>query len=268
MHEHRLQSFDEFRRFADELRREHPEGLLFRGQADSSWPLWTTLERSPEPPSLRRYYALISRMRAEIVSATGVDWTLPGVEDLVAKIEAYEPLSLDLTRGDLPGFDYLGYLRQHGFPSPLLDWTRSPFIAAFFAFRERRSTDRAIFVFLKAPSQWTHHGNDEPDIVDLGWRVGRHKRHFLQRSAYTICLQYGVERKEWDFASHEDAFVDADDPERIGTQDFRWKVTLPNDLRLQVLRELDEHNLNAFSLFATDEALMETLETREIDLSQ
>jgi hypothetical protein len=43
-----------------------------------------------------------------------------------------------------------------------------------------------------------------------------------------------------------------------GEQDFLWKYNLPSCERLEVLRMLDAYNLNAFSLFGSDESLLET----------
>ena len=42
------------------------------------------------------------------------------------------------------------YLRQYGFPSPLLDWSKSSYIAAYFAFSDyqRDAKSVAIFAFL------------------------------------------------------------------------------------------------------------------------
>jgi len=47
---------------------------------------------------------------------------------------------------------FLAKLQHHGFPTPLLDWTLSPYIAAYFAFREidphNPDTDKvSIYVF-------------------------------------------------------------------------------------------------------------------------
>jgi hypothetical protein len=40
---------------------------------------------------------------------------------------------------------------------------------------------------------------------------------------------------------------------------------MPGTERVKVLQTLDKYNLNAFSLFQGDEALLETIATRSID---
>jgi hypothetical protein len=61
------------------------------------------------------------------------------------------------------------------------------------------------------------------------------------------------------FRHHEFAFQDESQK-----QDTLWKLTIPWDERLKVLRLLDSHNLNALSLLESDEALLETLAFREL----
>jgi hypothetical protein len=50
-------------------------------------------------------------------------------------------------------------------------------------------------------------------------------------------------------------------------QDVLWKFNIPSTERLKVLRLLnDDYNINAFSLFGSEESLMETMALRELDL--
>ena len=44
-----------------------------------------------------------------------------------------------------------------------------------------------------------------------------------------------------------------------------WRFAIPAGERRKVLKLLDEHNLNAFSLFGSEESMMETLAAREFD---
>jgi hypothetical protein len=63
----------------------------------------------------------------------------------------------------------------------------------------------------------------------------------------------------WRYACHEDVFDQGTE-----NQDLLWKFNLPASQRTTVLRILDLYNLNAYSLFGSEESLMETVAQREI----
>jgi len=75
-----------------------------------------------------------------------------------------------------------------------------------------------------------------------------------------VCAQFDKDTG-WSFAPHEAVLKH----ENV-TQDVVWKITIPASERLKVLSHLDKFNLNEFTLFDTDDALMEMLAMREIDL--
>jgi hypothetical protein len=49
-------------------------------------------------------------------------------------------------------------------------------------------------------------------------------------------------------------------------QDLLWKITVPASERMKALRYFDKFNLNEFTLFDTEEGLLEMLATRVIDM--
>jgi hypothetical protein len=67
----------------------------------------------------------------------------------------------------------------------------------------------------------------------------------------------------WSYAPHEGVFS-RNDP----NQDVLLKFTIPATERIKVLTALDSYNLNAFSLFDSEEALMETMALRHIDFKR
>ena len=109
--------------------------LVYRGQRSTSWGLTSTLHRTAlvqSIPDLKSY----------------ADFMLPMVHDA---LEAWAGRSWKLN--DALGLaEFLAFLQHNGFPTPLLDWSASPYIAAYFAFEgvnhfAPQSEDVAIFSF-------------------------------------------------------------------------------------------------------------------------
>jgi hypothetical protein len=111
----------------------YPDQVLYRGHAKPDWKLWSPLDRS-----------LVTQVRGpggefEYLSLrkhNGLEWYDQKCSQVLGQFK--------LACRGIPGADYcvddddywaLG--RHFGLLTPLLDWTLSPYVAAFFAFVER-----------------------------------------------------------------------------------------------------------------------------------
>jgi len=207
---------------------------LFRGQADTSWRLITTLERyTGQLLTLKEYYRVLCAAKPQIETFTGTTWEkVPSFGEYEKEV-GEEGL---LPPGKFPAYDYFVYLRHHGFPSPLLDWTRSPYVAAYFAFRDVSSTADTVSVYAYCEYTAGHKSgaSNVPKIKGLGPYVRSHRRHFQQQSEYTICT---IHRDgEHAYACHEDAFAGNKED-----QDELWKFDIPSTEREKVLKRLEQY---------------------------
>ena len=236
------------------------DDLLFRGQPNALFNLETTLERTVKNEiALSTYYDFVSIIKTKIESVTGKNWTLESSDKKNEWLNELSP-SFD----DYPWYDFLAYLRHHGMPSPMLDWSMSPYVAAFFAMNTppvKDVSNVAVFVYLESTDGWKSGNLDEARIHALGPYVRTHRRHYLQQSRYTVCTV--GQGRDFRYTPHE-RVVKRDNQE----QDILWKLVIPVSERRVFLEHLQSMNITPFSLFDTEDKLMEDLCLSEIFLQE
>jgi hypothetical protein len=173
---------------------------LYRGLGHSDWFLETTLERSypmensDADVSLVNYYRKITTSKPVVETLTRKRWAnIPGWVEFMNILNEEAENWLDRILGLRPEiYEYLIYLRHHGFPSPLLDWTASPYVAALFAFDSMGShAERvAIYALVRDTMQGV---SSARHFFVIGPYLHTHSRHYLQQSQYSLCVSLQVE---------------------------------------------------------------------------
>jgi hypothetical protein len=239
---------------------------LFRGLGSAEWGLETTLERSrpleasEETVSLSDYYRDVCASKPAVETFTERQWEgLPDPPEFRESLREFATLGAQafFSRYD-PIYRYFIYLRHHGFPSPLLDWTASPYVAAFFAFDGMPKDAEFVSIYaMLRDSSWVK-SSDKPDITILGPYVRSHKRHLVQQSQYSVCLQWSP---DYLFRSHGEAM---EIHGVLGIASELSKLNIPARDRGAALKSLDLMNVNAFSLFGSEDSLIRTIARREL----
>ncbi len=118
--EKKIKDWQQFKEFVDRL----SEAWVFRGQANSKWQLETSWERS----SFFKKY--------------------DGIE-MSFLIDFQRGAKNFLNETSIPDnlIEWLALMQHHGAPTRLLDFTRSPFIASYFAFEGVTSNTSSIAVW-------------------------------------------------------------------------------------------------------------------------
>lgn len=226
---------------------------LYRGQSKTSYKLETTLDRYfKRPVKFDSYQRYLTSVKPAIESFTEQKF----VFDFRNEPEPGWKFMGDVKflKGQ---YEYMAYLRHHGFPSPLLDWSKSPYVALYFAYEDAiPSEDVAVYVYVEHLGRGKGGSVGSPEIATFGHYVPSHKRHFLQQSQYTACIK--KDGDTWFYCSHDEAFIQSQ-----GDHDLVIKLELPSGEKEKILAKLDTMNINAFSLFGSEEGLMKMLAFRE-----
>ncbi len=257
-------SWEEFLEEAEKLDDDVPRPSeltpwLFRGQANENCGLETSLERYlidlkipyQDGIQLRDYYEIIQSIVFGVNSQAPQDFPQLDLssEEFVKKSRF--PIHL-------PYMEFLCYLRHHGFPTPLLDWSLSKYIASYFAFFGATDKDVAIFAFTEYPNHMRTSRGGDPMIYGVGEYLKTHPRHYRQQSNYTYCLaDHGGDGQNSTLFPHERAV-------KINSQDnYIKKFVIQGSERHKVMSELMKMNINSFSLFGNEEGLLQDLAFKE-----
>ena len=160
----KVESWDQFKDLAtsDDYR-----SWAFRGQSNADWPLEPTLARY-----LKRYKIHRSVWSNQELRIYGI-----------FKRKAHE--FLKHLPADDDAFEWLATMQHHGAPTRLLDFTWSPYVAAFFAF-ERAITTAAIWAVFPPLLRYMQHFPDNLNVEEnvhdhVGpWKPGNYEKFFVQ----------------------------------------------------------------------------------------
>lgn len=226
--------------------------FLFRGQALFDWELRSSLERElGDSVPIREYDLLLQQIAPAVEMTTGRQWELQRPEFPIDDDPALAYF--------IPNFDFIAYARHHGLPTPLLDWSQSPYVALFFAYWSARpEADVAVYCYLDEFKVGLMPARDSSRVFSLGEMSRPHRRHFDQQSMYTVSTKRGD--KEWVYSSHEQYFASS------ARQNVALKLSLPGSLRSEILAMLHHMNINPFTLFGDEESLFQTLWYRHIEV--
>jgi len=225
---------------------------LFRGHASDKWTLATTLERRiKDEISLHEYMRLCSSARRYMGNYSPSAITF---DENIA-------FTYDDLRVQFPNFEYLAFLRHHGFPSPFLDWTESPYVAAFFALRDAPPSDASaarVYVYISDTGSGRGYCTSSPHILIQGPFASIHERHAMQQCWYTMAV-----RQEGDdciISSHHEALNISVGAGQIQDLVTSFDISLKD--REEALADLYSMNISAYTLFRSVDTLIETTSHR------
>lgn len=217
----------------------HKPSFLFRGQSCASWPLWSSFDR------LAHNSGVGSARVEEIYNNMLRSYFNNGVE-----IEAFTEAVSFRTASDYDLIaanpklksDLEAYAQHHKLPTRLLDWSQSPYIAAFFAAADSdkcESNEIAIWCLDVAAAKVLL---SELELYIHNRRPNSGRRQTWQRAAFTI--------NRTNILETDQIFLNECGRLRE-TPRFPalFKVTLPRKAVAEILNDLDMMRINYLSIF-------------------
>ncbi len=242
--DHSLEKFQDWDQAKIFFRRFSP-GWAFRGQGNSNWTLTTSIERA----------------------GTGLD--LRNAEsDLFDAFTRAAHQYLDSNNVPTTTLEWFALMQHHGTPTRLLDWTRSPYVASYFAFEDAESSKENCAVWA-IDTTWckvqaiSNIKKSLPALGDLDIKTDLSaQKYFDQFFFREIDMVVPVEpyRQNQRMTTQQGIFLSMGIVNRgfLGNllryqtnelSEHIVKIELPNTLRAEALFDLYKMNVNRATLF-------------------
>jgi hypothetical protein len=213
-----------------------------RGHAVDSWKLQTSFHReaSPNGITLPQYLDLI---------ISEVHYYISAVRDEI----------IDL-RNEQEFGAFLALIQHHGFPTPLLDWTLSPYIAAYFAFREVKDKyplSENVKIYIFDYLEWTRSFQQPLNLRDTAIKYVSVLRPYAKFNP-RIIPQQGVFTVT-NVDDMEDYILSRSSEIK---KTFLYTALLSVKEKPNVLKELNLMGINEMTMFPSIEGICRSLKTQ------
>lgn len=233
-----VKSWRKLRDFVGELRDSNDE-FLWRGQRDATWKLSSTIYRFFESQSVPQN----DRMDYENRTVKFFQRRVKSARDLEIKISEKSEI--------------LVLMQHYGCPTCMLDWSKSPFVALYFAIEEQ-SASAALFGLNLTKYQalvGEKVALDDYDGSILSWIPGRVFGH-LQRDRVTFPIPLVPEPITDREYNQQTAFlVDLQHEKPLedcflgDVNDYLWKLEFGRSMRSSIVSDLLSMNIDGYHLF-------------------
>ena len=234
----------QFKQFAYGL---EPDRYIFRGHENSNWRLRTSFHRAGRANLERFLTEDIPRLHKHLSARTNHVFDMRKPEEHGA---------------------FVSLAQHHGYPTPLLDWTRSAFVGVYFAYRKLRnsdaikaSVDQKVRVLIFDRERWIS------ELIQLN-TLAPAQPHFSLLDALAIENTRMIPQQGLSTITNVDdieSYIRRIEQDR--QKSYLQVVDLPVNERSMVINDLQQMGITAGSMFPGLDGACETLKEQYFPLA-